>query len=55
VTDNNQRTLAASSQLSLLNQVITLIREDLLDLENKDVLKAISELRQLVGRLTLEA
>jgi ParB-like chromosome segregation protein Spo0J len=51
VTDENQRTLAAKSQLSLINELVTLIREDLIDWEDKDVVKALNELGQLMAKI----
>lgn len=55
ITDSNQRTLAATSQISLIKQLLVLIDEDLLDMENKDVVKAIGELASRMSRLTLTA
>ena len=53
VTDSNQRILAAGSQVTLLHQLIVILKEDLLDLENKDVRKAIEEVRELINKLTM--
>ena len=55
VTEENQRTLGSSSQSNLIKQVITLIRNDLLDLDNAVVRDAIQELREVLMRLTMEA
>ena len=53
VTDSNQRILAAGSQVTLLHQLIVILKEDLLDIENKDVRKAIEEVRELINKLTM--
>jgi hypothetical protein len=52
-TDSNQRTLSAKNQLSLINELITILKNDLLDLSNKKVIEAVSELKELIERLTV--